>query len=116
MGHWLSHILLFSTGGMLLQKLDTTDLQFERMTPFDGAMAYAQNKRQQVVMTDHWANKYKDVHFSTMHPGINFLTYLLFYCSNAIVIDREQWQSLCCNVIVFLYKTEEIKYNDTIFC
>ena len=60
-----------SAGGMLLQKLDTTDLQFERMTPFDGAMAYAQNKRQQVVMTDHWANKYKDVHLSTMHPGNN---------------------------------------------
>ena len=54
---------------MLVQKLDVKDLQFERMNPFDGTMAYAQNKRQQVVMTEKWAEKYKEIFFSSMHPG-----------------------------------------------
>lgn len=52
-----------------MQGLDTKDLQFERLNPFDGTMAYAQNKRQQVVMTDKWAQKYKDIYFASMHPG-----------------------------------------------
>ena len=54
---------------MLVQKLDIKDLQFERMNPFDGTMAYAQNKRQQVVMTEQYAKLFPNVHFSTMHPG-----------------------------------------------
>lgn len=54
---------------MLTQKLDTKDLQFEKMQPFDGTMAYAQNKRQQVVMTAEYAKQYPKVHFSSMHPG-----------------------------------------------
>ena len=52
-----------------MQKLDVKDLQFEKMNPFDGTMAYAQNKRQQVVMTEKWAEKYKEILFSSMHPG-----------------------------------------------
>ena len=52
-----------------MQKLDVKDLQFEKMSPFDGTMAYAQNKRQQVVMTEKWAEKYKEIFFSSMHPG-----------------------------------------------
>ena len=52
-----------------MQKLDVKDLQFERMNPFDGTMAYAQNKRQQVVMTEKWAEKHKEIFFSSMHPG-----------------------------------------------
>ena len=58
-------------GGMLLVKLDVEDMQFEKMTPFDGTMAYAQNKRQQVIMTEQWAQMYKStgIHFSSMHPG-----------------------------------------------
>ena len=52
-----------------MQKLDVKDLQFEKMNPFDGTMAYAQNKRQQVVMTEKWAEKYKEIFFSSMHPG-----------------------------------------------
>ena len=50
-------------------KLDTKDLQFENMNPFDGTMAYAQNKRQQVIMTEKWAEKHKEIFFSSMHPG-----------------------------------------------
>ncbi|MPD01288.1 Dehydrogenase/reductase SDR family member 12 [Portunus trituberculatus] len=39
---------------MLVQKLDVADLQFEKMSPFDGTMAYAQNKRQQVGSSVGW--------------------------------------------------------------
>lgn len=62
-------VIIVSSGGMLVQKLNTSDLQFEKLTPFDGTMAYAQNKRQQVVMTEVYAKKYPEIHFSSMHPG-----------------------------------------------
>jgi len=62
-------VVTVSSGGMLVQKLDVDDLQFEKLSPFDGTMAYAQNKRQQVVMTEEWAKQHKDIHFSVMHPG-----------------------------------------------
>ncbi|XP_054643169.1 dehydrogenase/reductase SDR family member 12 isoform X2 [Dunckerocampus dactyliophorus] len=61
-------VVTVSSGGMLTQKLNVDDLQCEKGT-FDGTMAYAQNKRQQVVLTERWAAQYKDVHFSSMHPG-----------------------------------------------
>ncbi|XP_036432129.1 dehydrogenase/reductase SDR family member 12 isoform X2 [Colossoma macropomum] len=61
-------VVTVSSGGMLVQKLDVEDLQFEKGT-FDGTMAYAQNKRQQVVMTEQWAAQHKEIHFSSMHPG-----------------------------------------------
>uniref|UniRef100_A0A8C8DNH0 Dehydrogenase/reductase (SDR family) member 12 n=1 Tax=Oryzias sinensis TaxID=183150 RepID=A0A8C8DNH0_9TELE len=61
-------VITVSSGGMLTQKLNVDDLQFERGA-FDGTMAYAQNKRQQVVLTDKWAAQHKDIHFSSMHPG-----------------------------------------------
>jgi len=62
-------VVTVSSGGMLVQKLDVDDLQFEKMSPFDGTMAYAQNKRQQVELTEEWAKQHKDIHFSVMHPG-----------------------------------------------
>uniref|UniRef100_A0A671XD16 Dehydrogenase/reductase (SDR family) member 12 n=1 Tax=Sparus aurata TaxID=8175 RepID=A0A671XD16_SPAAU len=61
-------VVTVSSGGMLTQKLNVDDLQFEKGT-FDGTMAYAQNKRQQVILTERWANQHKEVHFSSMHPG-----------------------------------------------
>uniref|UniRef100_A0A670HXT7 Dehydrogenase/reductase 12 n=1 Tax=Podarcis muralis TaxID=64176 RepID=A0A670HXT7_PODMU len=57
-----------SSGGMLVQKLDVSNLQSENVA-FDGTMVYAQNKRQQVVMTEQWAKAHPSVHFSSMHPG-----------------------------------------------
>jgi len=62
-------VVTVSSGGMLVQKLNVEDLQFEKMSPFDGTMAYAQNKRQQVVLTEGWAREYTNIHFSVMHPG-----------------------------------------------
>lgn len=62
-------VITVSSGGMLTNKLDVKDLQFENMNPFDGTSAYAQNKRQQVIMTEEWARKYNDIQFTSMHPG-----------------------------------------------
>uniref|UniRef100_A0A671SSK4 Dehydrogenase/reductase SDR family member 12-like n=1 Tax=Sinocyclocheilus anshuiensis TaxID=1608454 RepID=A0A671SSK4_9TELE len=64
----LGRKITVSSGGMLVQKLNVEDLQFEKGS-FDGTMAYAQNKRQQVIMTEQWAAQHKEVHFSSMHPG-----------------------------------------------
>lgn len=61
-------VITVSSGGMLVQKLNVEDLQFEKGS-FDGTMAYAQNKRQQVIMTEQWAAQHKEIHFSSMHPG-----------------------------------------------
>ncbi|KAI1883188.1 hypothetical protein AGOR_G00242640 [Albula goreensis] len=61
-------VITVSSGGMLVQKLRTTDLQAENGY-FDGTMVYAQNKRQQVVMTERWAKAHSSIHFSCMHPG-----------------------------------------------
>nr|XP_030738248.1 dehydrogenase/reductase SDR family member 12 isoform X3 [Globicephala melas] len=61
-------VVTVSSGGMLVQKLNTDDLQSER-TAFDGTMVYAQNKRQQVVLTEQWARAHPAIHFSCMHPG-----------------------------------------------
>uniref|UniRef100_A0A3Q2PRT7 Dehydrogenase/reductase SDR family member 12-like n=1 Tax=Fundulus heteroclitus TaxID=8078 RepID=A0A3Q2PRT7_FUNHE len=61
-------VITVSSGGMLVQKLQVDDLQSEKGR-FDGVMVYAQNKRQQVVLTEHWAKTNPVIHFSVMHPG-----------------------------------------------
>uniref|UniRef100_A0A1A8DRP3 Uncharacterized protein n=1 Tax=Nothobranchius kadleci TaxID=1051664 RepID=A0A1A8DRP3_NOTKA len=61
-------VITVSSGGMLVQKLRVDDLHSEKGY-FDGVMVYAQNKRQQVVLTEHWAKTYPVIHFSAMHPG-----------------------------------------------
>ncbi|XP_075419605.1 dehydrogenase/reductase SDR family member 12 isoform X1 [Tenrec ecaudatus] len=61
-------VITVSSGGMLVQKLNTSDLQSEH-TVFSGKMVYAQNKRQQVVLTERWASMHRAIHFSSMHPG-----------------------------------------------
>ncbi|XP_067014232.2 dehydrogenase/reductase SDR family member 12 isoform X2 [Anabrus simplex] len=62
-------VITVSSGGMLVQKLNAEDLQFEKMEPFDGTMAYAQNKRQQVILTEYYARTYPNIFFAAMHPG-----------------------------------------------
>ncbi|XP_034071711.1 DHRS-12_like_SDR_c-like domain-containing protein, partial [Gymnodraco acuticeps] len=61
-------VITVSSGGMLVQKLRTGNLQSER-GHFDGTMVYAQHKRQQVVMTEQLATTHTNIHFSVMHPG-----------------------------------------------
>ncbi|KAK2719813.1 dehydrogenase/reductase SDR family member 12-like isoform X2 [Artemia franciscana] len=62
-------VVIVSSGGMLVQTLNLDDFNFEKLKPFDGTMAYAQNKRQQIVMAEEYAKQYPKVHFATMHPG-----------------------------------------------
>jgi len=61
-------VVTVTSGGMLTQKLMLDDLQYEKGT-FDGTAAYAQQKRQQVCITEEWARAYPKIHFSTTHPG-----------------------------------------------
>uniref|UniRef100_A0A1A7YSR9 Dehydrogenase/reductase (SDR family) member 12 n=1 Tax=Iconisemion striatum TaxID=60296 RepID=A0A1A7YSR9_9TELE len=61
-------VITVSSGGMLVQKLRVDDLHSEKGY-FDGVEVYAQNKRQQVVLTEYWARTYPVIHFSAMHPG-----------------------------------------------
>ncbi|XP_068530168.1 dehydrogenase/reductase SDR family member 12 isoform X2 [Anas acuta] len=63
-----ARVITVSSGGMLVQKLNISDLQSGSGT-FDGTMVYAQNKRQQVVLTEQWAKTHRNIHFSVMHPG-----------------------------------------------
>uniref|UniRef100_A0AAY4EAM8 Dehydrogenase/reductase SDR family member 12-like n=1 Tax=Denticeps clupeoides TaxID=299321 RepID=A0AAY4EAM8_9TELE len=61
-------VITVSSGGMLVQKLRIGNLQSQRGR-YDGTMVYAQNKRQQVVMTEQWAKSHPNIHFSVLHPG-----------------------------------------------
>ncbi|XP_076000753.1 dehydrogenase/reductase SDR family member 12 [Genypterus blacodes] len=61
-------VIAVSSGGMLVQKLRDGDVQSKKGY-FDGTMIYAQNKRQQVVLTEQWAKANPLIHFSVMHPG-----------------------------------------------
>lgn len=62
-------ILTVSSGGMLTHKLDYEDLNHDKMKKFDGTMVYAQQKRQQVVMTEYLSKKHPNIYFASMHPG-----------------------------------------------
>jgi len=42
-------VITVTSGGMLVTKLDLSDLQSAKLEPFDGTMVYSQNKRQQVT-------------------------------------------------------------------
>ncbi|CAL8312695.1 dehydrogenase/reductase SDR family member 12 isoform X1 [Gadus morhua] len=62
-------VITVSSGGMLVQRLRPHNLQSLGGHFFKGARVYAQNKRQQVVLTEHWAKTNLVIHFSVMHPG-----------------------------------------------
>lgn len=61
-------VIIVSSGGMLTQKLNMDDLNFEK-GQFDGTSQYAQNKRQQIIMTEQYAQQYPDIFWASMHPG-----------------------------------------------
>lgn len=62
-------VVTVSSAGMLTEKLNVSDLQSEKMSPFNGTRAYAHNKRQQVIMMEKYAAQCPDVLFFSMHPG-----------------------------------------------
>ncbi|XP_067948241.1 dehydrogenase/reductase SDR family member 12-like [Watersipora subatra] len=61
-------VITVSSGGMLTQKLNAVDIQSLKGS-HDGTSSYAQQKRQQVVLSELYAVRHPGVHFSTMHPG-----------------------------------------------
>jgi len=66
-----SRVVVVSSGGMYTQKMNATDFQ-NQAGVWDGLRAYAQTKRQQIYLTETWANKYTpstQVTFNSMHPG-----------------------------------------------
>ncbi|MEI8365424.1 MAG: SDR family NAD(P)-dependent oxidoreductase [Parachlamydiaceae bacterium] len=61
-------IIFVSSAGMYLQKLDLSDLLFEKSS-YNKYTGYANAKRAQVVLSDLFSKKYPQYLFSAMHPG-----------------------------------------------
>ena len=61
-------IIFVSSGGMYLQKLDLSDLLFEKSS-YNKYTGYANAKRAQVILSELFSKKYPQYLFSSMHPG-----------------------------------------------
>lgn len=61
-------VVTVASGGLLTQGLELSTLSGE-VSRFDGVIAYAQTKRAQVILSELWATRQREVTFSTMHPG-----------------------------------------------
>ena len=74
---YVSRVITVSSGGMLTQDVELDDLQSEKVPEGDATYIYAQNKRQQVVLTEAWQGREATaatpatpcVLFHAMHPG-----------------------------------------------
>lgn len=60
-------IIITSSGGMLLKKLDLDDLINPRK--YDKVQTYANVKRAQVIMIEEFSKKFSQYHWASMHPG-----------------------------------------------
>ena len=63
-----ARIIFVSSGGMYLQKLDLSDLLFQKRS-YNKYTGYANAKRAQVILAKIFAKKYPQYLFSSMHPG-----------------------------------------------
>jgi len=65
-----ARIINVSSGGMYTQRIRPDDLQMEK-TRYDGTVAYARTKRGQVILTELWAERFRDrgIVVHSMHPG-----------------------------------------------
>ena len=61
-------IIFVSSGGMYLQKLDLSDLLFQKRS-YNQYTGYANAKRAQVILSHLFSKKYPQYLFSSMHPG-----------------------------------------------
>ncbi len=61
-------IIFVSSGGIYLQKLDLSDLLFEKRS-YNKYTGYANVKRAQVILSELFSQKYPQYLFSSMHPG-----------------------------------------------
>jgi dehydrogenase/reductase SDR family protein 12 len=65
-----SRVINVTSGGMYSERIRPDDLQFREGT-YSGPAAYARTKRAQVILTELWAERFKDsgVVVHSMHPG-----------------------------------------------
>lgn len=65
-----SRIINVASGGMYLQGLKLSDMEFEQ-APYDGPKAYARAKRGLIAVSEHWAEKHaaEGLISHSMHPG-----------------------------------------------
>lgn len=63
-----ARVINVSSGGMYTARLNGRDPQLDGR-PFDGPSFYAHTKRAEVVLTEMWAERDRDVTFACMHPG-----------------------------------------------
>ena len=61
-------IIFVSSGGMYLQKLDLSNLLFEKSS-YNKYTGYANAKRAQVILAELFSERYPEYLFSAMHPG-----------------------------------------------
>lgn len=61
-------IIFVASGGMYLQKLDLSDLHFEKRE-YNKYIGYANAKRAQVILSALFSKNYPQYLFSSMHPG-----------------------------------------------
>ena len=63
-------IINVTSGGMYSQRIAPDDLQLER-TPYSPTGAYARTKRGQVILTELWAERFRErgIIVHSMHPG-----------------------------------------------
>jgi dehydrogenase/reductase SDR family protein 12 len=62
-----AHVIITSSGGMLLKKLDLPSLFLNKK--YEKVSTYANVKRAQIILVEFLANKYPEYTFSSMHPG-----------------------------------------------
>ena len=63
-----TRVINVTSGGAYNAKLSKDDLESAKGT-YNGNLAYSLHKRIQIELTQLWGQKYKDIHFSVMHPG-----------------------------------------------
>lgn len=64
-----ARVFITSSGGMYNAKLEPDDFNSTHMRTFRGDTVYAQNKRQQVVMAERFAQQNPSIYFASWHPG-----------------------------------------------
>lgn len=71
--HLLKHenprMIMMTSGGMLMEKLNAEDPELDALEPFDGVVAYSQEKRQQVELCHILAERYPELGSYSTHPG-----------------------------------------------
>ncbi len=105
-------IINVSSGGMYLAALNNEDL-FWQERPFDGVKAYAETKRQEVIMTEELAASLLEdgITINAMHPGwVNtdaVKTSMPTFYSVTRAVLREPWQGA--DTIVWLAINPQLK-------